>query len=100
MEHAHAVLGYFRENVLAVLVISLIAGFGACKTVMHERRLNSVLYLLVGLMGCFIGQYASRATGLKELLDNLPMFWILFDFLLAYAGSFIIAAAVHFVKPL
>src|SRR5262245_1345343 len=100
MENAHAVLGYFRENALAALIISLIAGFAACKTVLQERRLNSVLYLMVGLIGCFIGQYASRATGLKELLDNLPMFWILFDFLLAYAGSFLIAAAVHFVKPI
>lgn len=100
MEHIHAVFGYFRENALAVLIISLMAGFAACKTVMHERRLNGVFCLLVGLIGSFIGQYASRATGLKELLDNLPMFWILFDFLLAYAGSFIIAAAVHFLKPL
>jgi uncharacterized membrane protein YeaQ/YmgE (transglycosylase-associated protein family) len=100
MEHLHAVLGYCRENALPVLIISLIAGLAACKTVMHQRRLNGVIYLLVGLVGSLVGQYASRATGLKELPDNLPMFWILFDFLLAYAGSFVVAAAIHFVKPL
>jgi hypothetical protein len=33
-------------------------------------------------------------------MEQLPEFRVLFDFLAAYVGSFVVAAVIHFVKPL
>ena len=34
------------------------------------------------------------------LCKKLPEFRVLFDFLAAYVGSFIVAAIIHFIKPM
>jgi uncharacterized membrane protein YeaQ/YmgE (transglycosylase-associated protein family) len=54
----------------------------------------------VGIPGAFLGQLAALHFGVKELTNQMPQFWLLFDFLIAFAGSFVVAAIVHFIKPL
>jgi uncharacterized membrane protein YeaQ/YmgE (transglycosylase-associated protein family) len=54
----------------------------------------------VGILGAFLGQLAAPHFGLKELASQMPQFWLLFDFLIAFAGAFVVAAIVHFIKPL
>ncbi|MBI4487452.1 MAG: GlsB/YeaQ/YmgE family stress response membrane protein [Deltaproteobacteria bacterium] len=98
-ETAQEVLEYFQENLLATLVIALIAGFSASKTVAHGKKGNFALYLIIGLLGSFLGQYAILYFGLKEILDQLADFRLLFDLIAAYLGSFVLASLVHFVRP-
>jgi len=38
-------------------------------------------------------------SSLDEYLENIPEFRILIDLIVAYLGSFFIAAIIHFVKP-
>jgi len=90
---------YFQEKLLFALPTALIAGFAGMKSVAPTKRSNPVFYLIVGLLGSFLGQFTIRYLGIKEILDELPHFWFLFDFLTAYAGSFAIASLLHFVKP-
>lgn len=99
-EMAQEVLSYFQQSVLLFLGIGLVAGFAATKTVAHGRKGNLFFYLIVGVLGFFLGQVAILFFGLKETIDQLPDFRILFDFIAAYAGSFVLAAIIHFVKPL
>jgi uncharacterized membrane protein YeaQ/YmgE (transglycosylase-associated protein family) len=98
-EIVQEVLEYFRENLVVTLVIALIAGFAARKTVAHGEKGNFALYFIVGLLGSFLGQYAILYFGLKEIMEELAAFRLVFDFLAAYIGSFILAALIHFIKP-
>jgi len=36
---------------------------------------------------------------LVEYLENISEFRIFFDFIVAYVGSFLVAAIIHFIKP-
>jgi hypothetical protein len=38
--------------------------------------------------------------GLQEYIEMLPEFRVLFDFIAAYVGSFIVAAIVHAIRPM
>lgn len=98
-ETAQAVLDYFKENLLVMLVLALVAGFAARKTVVHGEKTNLALDFLVGLVGAFLGQFAILYSGLNEILDEVPAFRIFFDLIGAYIGSFVIAALINFVKP-
>jgi uncharacterized membrane protein YeaQ/YmgE (transglycosylase-associated protein family) len=99
-EIASLALGYLHEHFLSSVVIVVTAGFTASKTVVLGKRGNFFLCVIVGLIGSFIGQFAIFYFGLREMLDELTDFFrVLFDFLAAYIGSFVIAAMIHFVKP-
>ena len=63
-------------------------------------RAGFFLYLLIGLFGLFLSQFMILFFGLQEYLEKLPEFRVLFDFLAAYVGSFIVAAIIHFIKPM
>jgi uncharacterized membrane protein YeaQ/YmgE (transglycosylase-associated protein family) len=98
-EIAEETLKYLQENLLATVVIAFITGFLASKTVSFWGKGNIALFFLVGLLGTFLGQYAIRYFGAKEILDEVAGLWLLFDLLAAYLGSFVIAALIHFVRP-
>jgi len=99
-ESASLAFSYLREHLLASAVIVVAAGFAASKTVVLGKSRNIILYVVVGLIGSFIGQFAIFYFGLREMLDWLSDFFrVFFDFLAAYIGSFIIAALIYFVKP-
>lgn len=98
-EAAQAVYHYLLGNPVLYLGVALIAGFAGKKTVAYEGKGGIFLYLLIGVLGLFLSQFVILSFGLQEYLEKLPEFRVLFDFLAAYAGSFIVAAIIHFIKP-
>ena len=99
-ETAQVVFHYFLGSPVIYLGMALIAGLAASKTVAYDGRAGFFLYLLVGAFGLFLSQFVILFFGLQEYLQKLPEFRVLFDFLTAYVGSFIVAAIIHFIKPM
>jgi uncharacterized membrane protein YeaQ/YmgE (transglycosylase-associated protein family) len=93
------VSAYLQENLIVSLGIAFVAGFAADKTVAYERRSSILSFLVVGVIGLFLSQFTLLFFGLKDYLEKVSEFRILFDFIAAYIGSFIVAAIIHFVKP-
>jgi uncharacterized membrane protein YeaQ/YmgE (transglycosylase-associated protein family) len=93
------VSAYIQENPILSLGVAFVAGFAADKTVAYERRSSILFFLVVGLIGFFLSQFMLLLFGLKDYLEKVSEFRILFDFIAAYIGSFIVAAVIHFVKP-
>lgn len=93
------VLNYLEEHLLASLIIVVVAGFAAGKSVAIGADRSAAFYILVGVLGTFVGYFAVFYFGLREYLDALTAFRYVFDFFAAYIGSFIVAALLHFVKP-
>ena len=98
-EAAQEVLTYLQPNPLLYLCIAVVAGFAANKTVSFERRLGFISFLIVGLIGLFLGEFMLFYFKLNEYLEDVAGLRILFDFIAAFTGSFVVAAVVHFVKP-
>ena len=98
-EIAIEVLGYLQDNWLAALVVAFLMGLLANKTVDKWGKGNIVLYLVVGALGSFVGQFAIRYVGLKGILDQVAGLWLLFDLVVAYLGSFVVATLFHLIKP-
>ena len=80
--------------------MAFLAGLAADRTVAHEHRSGFILFTLIGLMGLILSQFVILFFGLQGYLESLPQFRIVFDFIAAYVGSFIVAAIIHFVKPM
>jgi uncharacterized membrane protein YeaQ/YmgE (transglycosylase-associated protein family) len=99
-ETAQAVSSYLLGNPVLSLGLAFIAGLAASKTVAYEGKAGFFLYLLVGVFGLFLSQFVIIFFGLQEYLETLPEFRLLFDFIAAYVGSFIVAAIIHFIKPM
>jgi uncharacterized membrane protein YeaQ/YmgE (transglycosylase-associated protein family) len=98
-EIAQEVLAYLQSNPVLNIGIAFVAGFAGSKTVAYEGRSGFFLSLIVGVMGLFLGQFVIFFFGLKEYVEKLPEFRLLFDFIAAYVGSFFVAAIIHFVRP-
>ena len=98
-EAAQEVLTYLQSNPLLLLCIALVAGFAANKTVSSERRLGFISFLIVGLIGLFLGEFMLFYFKLNEYLEDVRRMRILIDFIAAFVGSFVVAAIIHFVKP-
>ena len=99
-ETAQVVYQYLLGSPVICFGIAFIAGLAANKTVAHDGRAGFFLYLLIGVFGLFLSQFVILFFGLQEYLEKLPEFRVLFDFLAAYVGSFIVAAIIHFIKPM
>jgi uncharacterized membrane protein YeaQ/YmgE (transglycosylase-associated protein family) len=97
---AQVVFNYLLENPVLSLGVAFVAGLAASKTVAYEGKAGFFLYLLVGVFGLFLSQFVILFFGLQEYLETLPEFRLLFDFIAAYVGSFVVAAIIHFIKPL
>jgi uncharacterized membrane protein YeaQ/YmgE (transglycosylase-associated protein family) len=98
-ETAREVIAYMQENAAATIIIIVITGFAACKFVASDWKGINLLFLIVGLLGFFLGQFVMLTFGLKEILDQIPQFTWLFDFIIGFVGSFVVAAIANFVKP-
>jgi uncharacterized membrane protein YeaQ/YmgE (transglycosylase-associated protein family) len=98
-ETAQAVSHYLLGNPVLYLGVAFIAGFAASKTVAYEGRAGFFLYSLIGVFGLFLSQFMIVFFGLQAYLEEPPEFRVLFDSLAAYVGSFIVAAIIHFIKP-
>ena len=93
------VFAYLQTNPVAFLVIALVAGLGGCKTAVYSWRANLIGFFFIGLVGLFLSQLVVFSF-FKEYVEKLPQFHMLFDLIAAYVGSFIVAAIIHFIKPL
>jgi uncharacterized membrane protein YeaQ/YmgE (transglycosylase-associated protein family) len=98
-EIAGEVVAYLKTSPVLFLVMAFLAGLAADRTVAYDRRSSFILFSLIGLLGLFLSQFVILFFGLQGLLESLPQFRILFDFIAAYIGAFVIAAIIHFVRP-
>jgi uncharacterized membrane protein YeaQ/YmgE (transglycosylase-associated protein family) len=96
---AREAFSYIQANIAANAVIAVVTGFAACKSVAADWKDIGLLFIVVGIVGFFLGQFMIVFLGLKEFLDLLPQFTWLFDILIGFVGSFIIATIVNFFKP-
>jgi uncharacterized membrane protein YeaQ/YmgE (transglycosylase-associated protein family) len=98
-EAVQRVAAYLQPNPVLSLGLAFVAGFAAMKTVAYDKRAGFILFALVGLVGLILGEFVLIYYGLDEYLQPISEFRILFDFIAAYIGSFIVAAIIHFIKP-
>jgi len=99
LESAQEVFAYLQGSVIVSLGLAFVAGFAATKTVAHERRFGVLFFLVVGLLGLFLGEFMLVYSGIVEYLENVAELRILIDIIVAYLGSFFVTAIIHFVKP-
>lgn len=99
LEIAGEVLAYLQESALLSLGIAFLAGIAADKSVSSDRRSGFIFFVIIGVIGLFLGEFALLFFGLKDYLESVSEFRILFDFIAAYVGSFFVAAIIHFIKP-
>jgi uncharacterized membrane protein YeaQ/YmgE (transglycosylase-associated protein family) len=99
-EAVRQVIEYVKTNFALAAAIAFVAGLAATKSVAHNGQKGFLVYLTVGVAGFFLGQVVIFYFGLQDYLDNISEFRILFDLVAAYAGSFVVAATLHFIKPL
>ncbi|HKA32626.1 MAG TPA: hypothetical protein VKH64_05400 [Candidatus Binatia bacterium] len=99
-ESAAEALSYLQDNLLLTLVIAFVVGFLASKTVTQWEKSNIAVYFITGLLGTFLGQFVSRYIGLQSILELASGMTLLFDIVLAYFGSFVVAALIHMFKPM
>ncbi len=99
-ETAQQVIDYLRANPALSLGVAFIAGIAATKSVAHDARTGFLIYLVVGLVGFFLGQFVIFYFGFQEYLEQISAFRIFFDLIAGYVGSFIFAAIIHFIKPM
>jgi uncharacterized membrane protein YeaQ/YmgE (transglycosylase-associated protein family) len=99
-EVVRQVMEYLRVNFALATAIAFVSGFAATKSVAHEGRAGFLVYLIVGLVGFFLGQVMIFYFGFQDYLKNVSEFRFLFDLVAAYVGSFVVAATLHFIKPI
>ena len=99
-EIAREVYAYLQANAVLYAGMAFVAGFLAHKTVARDAGSAFILSAFIGAIGLFLGQFMLFYFGLKEHLEKISEFRPFFDFLAAYIGSFIVAAVIHFVKPM
>ncbi len=97
---AEDVLIYFQDQLLVTIVVGLLSGFLASKTVAIGRSGHLAFFLAIGLIGSFIGQFAILYLGLDQVFDHVHQFRLIFDLIAAYIGAFLLASVVNFLKPL
>ena len=99
-EAAAQVVAYLQSNPWLSLAIAFLTGLAAIKTVAYGRRAGLFFSLIVGVMGLFLGEWAVIYSGVNVYLEHVAEFRLLFDFIAAYLGAFVVAALIHFIKPL
>jgi uncharacterized membrane protein YeaQ/YmgE (transglycosylase-associated protein family) len=98
-EIAQQVFAYLQGSLLVSLTIAVVAGFAAIKTVAYDRKSGVILFVIVGMLGLFLGEFMIFYFKLDEYLEKISEFRLVFDLIAAYVGSFVVAAIIHFIKP-
>ena len=96
---AREALLYMQANPVTSVLVALLTGFAACRSVACDWKGVSLLFIFVGFFGFFLGQFMILLLGLKEVLDQIPQFTFLFDLIIGFIGSFVVATVVNFIKP-
>ncbi len=99
MEVARQVIDYLQGSVLLSLAIGFFCGWAAAKLVSQENRSGPIYFVVVGLLGLFLGEFVLFKLQLDEYIEPITEFRLLFDVIAAFVGSFFVAAIVHFIKP-
>ncbi len=99
-EIAQQVMDYLSAHPILSVGLAFLAGFGATKSVASEAGVGIVGSVIIGTIGLFLSQFVLLSTGLLQYLETVSEFRILFDLIAAYIGAFVIAAMIHFVKPI
>jgi uncharacterized membrane protein YeaQ/YmgE (transglycosylase-associated protein family) len=99
-EVAQQAIEYLKVNYVLSFGVAFVSGTAAIKSVAHERRTGVLVYLIVGLIGFFLGEFVIFYFGFQEYLEEISAFRILFDLIAGYIGSFFVAAIIHFIKPM
>ena len=90
---------YVIDNPVLTLVIAVVAGFLATKFVAADRRPGIIGFVIIGLIGSFLGHFVIIYFRWNESLDSLLALRIIIDLFAAFIGSFLIAGILHFLKP-
>lgn len=99
MEAAQKVIEYLQESLLLSLAIGFVCGWAAVRLVAQEGRRGAIYYLVVGLIGLFLGEFMLFTFQFDVYIEAIAEFRLFFDLIAAFIGSFIVAAIVHFIKP-
>jgi len=98
-EMAEKAAEHLNENLFPFLLIALVAGYLAVQSVMPGKKGGVILYVIVGVLGAFLGQVGMLYFDLNRYIGGVPDFRLLFDLVATYAGAFIFASLIHFLKP-
>jgi len=99
-QSAREALLYMQGNPVTSLLVALVTGFAACRSVASDWKGFSLLFIFIGFAGFFFGQFMVLFVGLKEVIDQIPQFAFLFDLVIGFIGSFVVATIVNFFKPI
>lgn len=99
-ETAQQVIDYLSATPILSLGLAFVAGFAASKSVTSNGGAGIIGCVLIGAIGLFLSQFVLLSTGLLQYLETISEFRLLFDLAAAYIGAFVIAAMIHFVKPI
>ena len=97
---AQQVIDYLSATPILSLGLAFVAGFAAIKSVASDTGVGIVGCVLIGALGLFLSQFVLLSTGLLQYLETISEFRLLVDLAAAYIGAFVIAAMIHFVKPI
>jgi uncharacterized membrane protein YeaQ/YmgE (transglycosylase-associated protein family) len=98
-EIAREAVSYIQAHMASSVLIAGLTGFAACKSVTSDWKHFNLVFIFVGFLGFFLGQLMILSLGLKEFLNLLPEFTWLFDIIIGFVGSFIVATVLNFFKP-
>ena len=99
VEAAQSTIEYLRGSIILSLAIGLVCGWAAARLVSQESRFGPLYFLIVGLLGLFLGEFVLFSLQLEEYIEPITEFRLFFDLIAAFIGSFFVAAIVHFIKP-
>jgi hypothetical protein len=90
---------YLRGDFFINLVIALIAGGAACRTVAADKLSGPLVFCLIGSLGLFVSQLLFIQLELLPILEPLAALRLLADLVAAYVLSLFIAAVFTAINP-
>ena len=92
-------IAYIRSSLFLSLVIALIAGGAACRSLGSDRLAGPVIYCLIGIAGLFVSQLLFIHLQFLPYLEQIADFRILIDFGAAFVVSLFLAAMINAINP-
>lgn len=93
------VLIFIIDNPFFTILMAFVTGFLATRFVAVERRPGTIGFVIIGLIGFFLGRCALTYFEFNEALDSLRELRFVIDLVASFAGSFAVASLVHFIRP-
>jgi uncharacterized membrane protein YeaQ/YmgE (transglycosylase-associated protein family) len=93
------VLIFIIDNPFFTIFMAFVTGFLATRCVAVERRPGTIGFVIIGLIGFFLGRFGLTYFEFNEVLDGLRELRFVIDLVASFAGSFAVASLVHFIRP-